>query len=189
MRALITGFMFLMFVGSVMSGVMEGGGFATTRLTANHTAAVTTLTVSNTEGFLQYGYVIIGNEQVKYSGKSSTTLNNCTRGYNSTTAVSHYAGDKVYSPDTSAINSAIGFNVATTGTTIGDVSVAMVVVNFFRITLPRICSWDYSWLKTGSEWLTWLRLIFAVFTSGFVIYMAYMIVSLIGGVLQSAWNR
>jgi hypothetical protein len=48
------------FIGSILSGIMEGGGgINTTSLTTDHTDAVTTLNVVSTEGFLKKGYVVV----------------------------------------------------------------------------------------------------------------------------------
>ena len=47
--------------------------------------------MSNTSAFL-LGTILIGSEQITYTGKTSTTLTGATRGANSTSAASHTSG-------------------------------------------------------------------------------------------------
>ena len=49
----------------------------------------TTITVNSTSGFSDTGTLLIGSEQITYTGTTSTTFTGCTRGANSTTAASH----------------------------------------------------------------------------------------------------
>lgn len=51
--------------------------------------SATTIDVNSTLGFSSTGTIIIGSEQITYTGTTSTTFTGCTRGANSTTAVSH----------------------------------------------------------------------------------------------------
>jgi len=51
--------------------------------------SATTITVDSTSGFDSSGKIYIENEQITYTGTSSTTFTGCTRGANSTTAASH----------------------------------------------------------------------------------------------------
>lgn len=188
MRGIITGFMLLFMVGSILSSIVDGaGGMVVTRLTAPISANSTQAAVSNTEGLLESSWVQIGNERVKYSGTTPTSLDNLSRGYDSTSASAHVMGDKVYSPDAGAVNAALGFNMATTGTSVGDIGVMTVIMSFFTTTLPRIATWDYSFLREGN--LQYLRKILAAFTTGFIIYMAYQIAAALGGILQSIFVR
>lgn len=171
--------MLFFLIGTFLSSVMEGGGgIVATRLSQDHTADVTTLTVSGTEGFLKADYVQIGNEKIRYTNKTNATFTDCTRGYADTEAVSHDAGAKVYSPDSEVLNSALGFNLISTGAEAGTWDAIMIAKNFFTVTMPRMILWDYSWLKDG--WLQYLRLMFQAMSVGFLIYMAVMIISAVG---------
>ena len=49
----------------------------------------TTVTVDSTTNFEAVGTITIGNENISYTGKTSTTFTGCTRGADSTTAASH----------------------------------------------------------------------------------------------------
>jgi hypothetical protein len=66
--------------------------------------SVTTLTVDSTTGFTPTGTLIIGTEQVTYSGKGATTFTGCTRGANSTIAASQ-VDDAVVSQTWTSIDS------------------------------------------------------------------------------------
>lgn len=178
-----------LFIGSLLSGVMEGGGgLAASQLTADHTAIVTELDVANTEGFLKSSYVHIGNEKIRYRNKDDNTFLNCTRAWDDTVADSYTTGTRVYSPDAEIINAALGFNIASTGATVGVVNIPMIIGNFFTVTLPRLILWDYSWLKT-SQWLQLLRYMFMGISVGFLMYLAYHIAMALGGILQRIFVR
>jgi len=65
---------------------------STTTTSTTHTDSVTTITVSSTTGFDSTGTLFIGNEQITYTGTTSTTFTGCTRGASSTTAASIASG-------------------------------------------------------------------------------------------------
>jgi hypothetical protein len=68
--------------------------------TINATATSVTLTTTYFTGSVSIpssGIILIGTEQIAYTGIVGFTLTGCTRGYNSTTAVSHTTGATVYS--------------------------------------------------------------------------------------------
>ena len=67
----------------------------TTTLSQSHTDSVTTITVASTTGFDSSGTLFIGNEQVTYTGTTSTTFTGATRGAGSTTASAHDSGVQV----------------------------------------------------------------------------------------------
>lgn len=52
-------------------------------------SSVTTITVDRTSAFPTSGTILIGAEQITYTGKTDTTFTGCTRGANSTSAASH----------------------------------------------------------------------------------------------------
>jgi hypothetical protein len=61
----------------------------TTNLDGSLTDSATTITVNSTTGFSSSGTLHIANEQVTYTGTTSTTFTGVTRGANSTTAAAH----------------------------------------------------------------------------------------------------
>jgi hypothetical protein len=93
------------FIISLISGINEYwiiGGTATIYVYDNTSNAdtlngvlligATTVTVDSTTGFETAGTVTIDDEQITYTGKTSTTLTGCTRAANSTTAAQHADG-------------------------------------------------------------------------------------------------
>jgi hypothetical protein len=70
-------------------------GISTT-LSAGINAAVTTIGVASVTGLpTAGGIIIIGTEQITYSGISSLNLTGCVRGVNGSTAATHTTGDAV----------------------------------------------------------------------------------------------
>ena len=66
-----------------------------TTLNGDINASVTTVTVASTTGFESSGTITIGEENITYTGKTTTTFTGCTRGADSTSAASHTNGDAV----------------------------------------------------------------------------------------------
>ncbi len=192
MNKTVVSFMMLFYIGTLLSGVMEGaGGINATRLATVLTPIALTITVPDTSGFIKSGWLQIENEKIKYTDKTATTFGTgtapCTRGWSGTTAATHVVGQKVYSPSASAINSALGFDVASTGATVGQIDLLVVVGSFAWTTMPKLILMDFAWLKEG--WLQYIRYMLMMISSGFMIYMAYTIASTLGGILQSIFVR
>lgn len=72
-----------------------------TTLNGTINSAVTTITVVSAATFGATGTIQIDNEQITYTGTTSTTFTGCTRGALGTTAASHTTGAAVYDPTTS----------------------------------------------------------------------------------------
>jgi hypothetical protein len=84
------------------NGAFHQDGYTT--LTANMTNNSTTpIQVTSTDGFLSAGALLIGNELIKYTGKTPTTFTGITRGAYSSTNVAHTAG--VYVSEAQAVPS------------------------------------------------------------------------------------
>ena len=62
---------------------------STTLLDGALSNSATTITLDSTTAFSTTGTIIIGTEQITYTGKSGVTLTGCSRGTNSTNAVAH----------------------------------------------------------------------------------------------------
>ena len=67
----------------------------TTTLDGALTDSATTVTVASTSGFDSSGTLFIENEQITYTGTTSTTFTGATRGANSTTAAAHSDGTQI----------------------------------------------------------------------------------------------
>ena len=120
MSKLVTFFLVMLVGSSILGAIMKGGGgIVAEALTVDVTASGAILTMASTTDYLSQDYVVIGEEKILYTGKTSTTLTGATRGYDGTGAVPHYDGDMVYTADASAINNALGFNIAAVQDTMG----------------------------------------------------------------------
>ena len=71
------------------------GTKGSTTISQDHNDSVTTITVASTTDFSTTGTILLGSEQITYTGKTSTTLTGATRGANSTSAASHSSGATV----------------------------------------------------------------------------------------------
>ena len=73
----------------INSYITQEDEITTTNLDGALTDSATTVTVNSTTGFDSTGTIFIGNEQITYTGTSSTTFTGATRGANNTTAAAH----------------------------------------------------------------------------------------------------
>lgn len=191
MNKLIITFTVAYFFMALIGGIVDGNSaYASTRLTADvdeTPATGFTVSVRNTSGFDDAGYIEIDNEQISYSGKTDTTFTNCIHGWNSTDAASHIEGSMVYSADTGVLNAALGFTVLSTGGTAGTIDVMSFCWNFLTKSVPKLISWDFNYLKEGP--LQFLRYFLLCISAGFLFIMAYMMISALGGIAQSIFVR
>jgi len=79
----------------IANNVEQEDDIVTTTTSTTHTDSVTTITVSSTSGFDSSGTIHIANEEITYTGTTSTTFTGATRGANSTTAASIASGVQV----------------------------------------------------------------------------------------------
>ena len=79
----------------IANNVEQEDDIVTTTTSTTHTDSVTTITVASTSGFDSSGTIHIVNEEITYTGTTSTTFTGCTRGANSTTAASIASGVQV----------------------------------------------------------------------------------------------
>ena len=71
------------------TSVTVNAGAANTTLNGAITNSATTVTVNSTTEFPTAGTLVIGSENISYTGSTSTTFTGCTRGANATTALAH----------------------------------------------------------------------------------------------------
>ena len=93
---------------------MQGaqGGISTTT-TAALSAMATTVAVAATDGFKTAGVIIIGNEIIKYSGKTATSFTGLTRGVGETDSLTASSGSRVYDPVLGYANLSMQFQTST----------------------------------------------------------------------------
>jgi len=79
----------------INSYITQEDEITTTTLDGALTDSATTITAASTTGFDSTGTIFIGNEQITYTGTSSTTFTGATRGANDTTASAHDSATQV----------------------------------------------------------------------------------------------
>ena len=79
----------------INSYITQEDEITTTTLDGALTDSATTITVASTTGFDSSGTIFIENEQITYTGTSSTTFTGATRGANNTTAAAHDSATQV----------------------------------------------------------------------------------------------
>jgi len=70
----------------------DASSIANTTLNGDITDSVTEIILTSATGFTATGTILIGTEQITYTGISTETLTGCTRAANSTTAAAHDSG-------------------------------------------------------------------------------------------------
>ena len=79
----------------INSYITQEDEITTTTLDGALTDSATTVTVASTTGFDSSGTIFIENEQITYTGTTSTTFTGATRGANNTTASAHNSATQV----------------------------------------------------------------------------------------------
>lgn len=168
-------FMFLLTIflaGQMFSMWMEGNtGLATTPLTAAVTETSTTLPVIDTSGFLSSNFVIMGDEDICYTGVTATSFTGLTRGCNNTTAAVHASGTLAYDEATGFLNRTLSMqqhDVAADdgllGTIKGKFSFIGVASSWISL-IPQMVSWNYSYLDGLG---VYLKIFLQVLSAGLV---------------------
>lgn len=188
MWRIIAGLIVLHIILTFIDGVVVGtSDIYATKLTAVLTEAGTTVTVQSTEGWRTSDYMWIGDEKIRYNGRTTLTFTNCVRGYDGTDAVAHAIGDRVYSRASDAIRTTAGFNVMDIGVSAGGINMLTLPLRFAWTALPQLVAWNYSFLKEGN--IQYIRLILIGISAGFAIYILIQIASAVGGVAQGILRR
>ena len=73
----------------------DASSVADTTLSAEINDSVASIALTSATGFTSTGTILIGTEQITYTGISTDTLTGCTRGANGTTAAEHVNGKTV----------------------------------------------------------------------------------------------
>lgn len=175
-------------VGTMVSWSEGGGGSTVTYLTAAIDDNDTTINVASTEGFFKYDYVVIGDEYIKYKDKTSTSFTGCERGYSGTTADAHSINSKVLSSQAEVLSGALGFNIAATGSTAGEISLPTFATKFFTVTLGRLVTWDFAIFK-GNVFMEYVRVFLQILSIGFIFSILIAVISALGSILAGIFNR
>jgi len=121
--------------GGIMTGVVPQ---ASTRLTADITAADTTITVASTEGFKEPGIIVIGSERIAYYRLTATEFQGTfwratVRGAGGTEAAVHVTGEIARMPESALINNSLDYNIALLSDASGLMSFVTVPLAIFNI--------------------------------------------------------
>lgn len=177
-------FMFLAFMTIVFSvaGFILAGmavDMASTRLTATIDDNDTTLHVASTTGFASVGIIVIGDEHIAYSGKTSDTfhgsfVNPMLRGTEDTEAASHASGAIVRTKLGSLFNLSSDYYTAVLSDAAGAQAFIAKPVAFFQL----VGSFMFVNLKFLGTDLQVLTMVWAVFGIGTLVAL---VVTLAGG--------
>jgi hypothetical protein len=186
--AVIMGIMTLFIIGTILSFSVEGEfGIAATSLTTTLDNNDLVVEVADTTGFLTLDFIVIGEENICYTGKTATTFTGVTRGCQDTGAEGHAAGVSVYNEGSNVVNSLIGFNIAEAMSTAGVIRVPFMLATTVPRTFAKIISWDYSYLE-GSLWtvpLVYVKFVlFYPLSGAFMISFIIMMVNVFMGVAR-----
>ena len=178
-----TFFVFCFVMGTFLSGIMEGQAtFATTRLSTDITAVAVVFPVVDSTDFMDIDEVYIGNERVRYTNKTDTTLTGGVRALDETDAEAHLAGTIVRSAESDVLNSLLGFNVAATAATYDTVkAIVGIGVNLIK-SIPRMIAWDYNYLDGQLSLIKYL--ILWPISAGFVFSLGMLFI----GAIQSLFR-
>jgi len=183
--ALHKGFMFMMWMFVIVSiaGNIAASGqssMLTTRLADDITSTETnSIEVVSTTGFPDAGFLVIGDEVIRYPDKDGThfldtTFNDIVRGAEDTTAAAHSVRDGVRTKESYLMNASIDYKIATIADSAGALGfIAMptrlfdLVFTFFKLPLD--------FLGTDLAILTYIWMVVAV---GMVVGL---VISLVGG--------
>ena len=161
-------FLFVLIVwiaGQSFSFMMEGStGITSTILTTTVTESSTTLAVHSTANFLPADFVVIGSEDICYTGITATTFTGLTRGCNGTDTSSHAAGTQVYTEPAGMLNKALGFTERESvseggfsGFIKGVTRTVGLPLGYLRL-IGQMIIWDYAYLEGAAVYLKYYLL-------------------------------
>jgi len=165
-----------------------GGGFSVTRLEQSLSQTGVVAYVDNTSGYDKAGTIIIDEEEIYYNGITATAFLNLDREQNDTDANSYPARTKIYSTDSSTMNNAMGMDFAEMASNSGYLGIFMIPKVFFVDVIPDIIMWDFSILQDEAP-MQLFRTVLFCFSVGFVLYIAFIVFQMLGGVAQSIIGR
>jgi hypothetical protein len=188
MYVLLTGFIILnLFFGFIDSIIVGSSDFQVTKLTAAVTEIVTTIPVQDTAGYRVSDWIRVGDEKIKYNGKTTTSFTNGLRGYDGTAPKTHQIGSRVYGRMSDALNSSVGFNLIDTGASVGTINSMALVIRFAETTIPSMVQWNFYWMKEG--FWQYARLLCVGISGSLIFIIALQILGALGGLLSTAFKR
>jgi len=181
MNRLVAAYLVIFLIFALVSSFAEGGsGLVATQLDGAINDNDTTIDVDTTEGFLTAGSIIVGSEEIAYTGKNATQFTGGVRGFRRTDAAAHADNRAVYSPATGVINRALGFDIATVQSEEAKMSVVNIAWNFFTQSLGYLVTFNFPVLGGDLVYVRYLLMAPAV---GFVLYLAINALGTLFGIL------
>jgi len=175
------GFMFAItvFIAVCISGAVVAGSIsiAATSMTVAISDADTTITVTSTEGFPDYGIVVIEDEHIAYSDITATTFTGniaqpLLRGVENTDAAEHSSGCVVRPKAGAMINTGMDYYVAVLVDSAGAQAFIAKPIAFFQI-IGSFLTLPLGFLGTDLQMLTYIWAIIGIgLLIAFVINMA-----------------
>jgi len=186
MNKLFLSFLILAFLFSIIDGIWQSGGIASTHLVNDITSIDTSIEVNSTDGFLDYGIIYIGDETIKYKSKDSDTFLKCERGYANTIASSYESGRSIQTESLAIVDSAIGFEVNSTNSSNGDINFITFGATLCTETIPRVVQWEYGWLDVAPFY--YIKYLLYLFSGAFLFVLAYYMMTALSGIAGSFWR-
>ena len=189
MGKLLTFFAFVFAVATILSAVMEQEvAFATSSLEVAIDEDAATVEVVSTNDFLDSGYFWIESERLQYTAKNDATdvFTGVTRGIvdaneEGGTATAHIVGTKAINEKANVLNTMLGYNRMATRTEIGIIEYPMFLWTILTVTVPKMITWDYSYLE-GDLVLLKYTLLYAI-SAGFLISFIGWVLPLVRSIL------
>ena len=158
MNKLMAFLLFIFITGTVLSFASEGiFALVTTVLVADVTESDTTIPAGTITGFIDNHFIILENEIIGYTGRtttcpapftaSPTCFTDVTRGDQETKAVPHLANTRLYNQTTGLINQMVGFNIVEQISTVGVFRTVFALSGALANSLAKILLWDFSYLE------------------------------------------
>ncbi len=185
MNKLVAGWMVLFFLLSALSGMMDGSAtvMASTKLAQALDEADLHAHVTSTVGFIATnGVIVIRGEKIFFTAQAGgNEFTGLSRGYENTVAATYEVGVGVYPEELAVINKPMGYDAIMAVIPGGQAGVIGTGLSFILFTVPKVISWDYSFL-TGD--LLPLRYLLTCVSIGFIVYLASVAVNTIMGILS-----
>jgi hypothetical protein len=149
-----------------IGGAVEGqSNMAITTLTVKIEKTLGTgdmLYVTDNTGFVNSGYIMLGNEKISYSSKFLTTSFIIdARGYSGTKVEAYSVGTKIYSPEMGALAAILGYDVISDSGAGGPMVMLNLGQGIVLHAIPKVLSFDYIFLS-GETWLIFIRILLII---------------------------
>jgi len=189
MAKLLTFFVFILAISTILSATVEGTtAFATSTLEVAIDEDDVTIEVVSTDDFSDSDYAWIENERIFYTGKNDATdtLTGVVRGSADENgeggeAVEHAVGAKIMNNASGAMNVLLGYNLTANRTELGTMDMVRFASGIFTKALPKIIMWDYSFLQ-GDLALIKYAILYPL-TAGFVLALVGFLAPIIRSIL------